>query len=585
MDSTAKPYPKIVTLEDFDFFTPISHRNNCDTITTYWRYVNNTEDTEDFIFTFASTYLSDVVISTASKASKKTFILGYNNRYAAQYIPDRNLLLSIKILKGDTLTYAVQTVGKSYRTYLETEELEGHIRARDNFLLGVFFGICYIFTFFLIGVFIFSKNKFFLYYLFLSEITIFIYLHLSGVGLQYIWSKQINFQQYGGYILYSLYLIAHILFVRLFFNTLLNMRKWDILLKIFIAFLGIIILSTLVAILVPSLELKFSIPIIKNLLYILFFLYGIMVCYIIYYTFKKIRRKEILWTSAGIFLHFIFWILIFSQIENNIIFRNFYSFWFRMNIFHSHLAIPHILFHITMLEYFLIVYYIAISFYRDVKRYSLAQFRLHAIENKILSAFLVGQSNEKKELSQKLHKNIIQDMNVQIDYYAHSHSSIAEKLVEIRNLIISLGEKPSYSEDYVFANTHALVSHVVNDLLEKYMTIEIVQGEHCFDFIDKKDYINLYYIITEIANNIVKHARATHVIIALIFQDGNHIIKIHDNGIGINSENLRSGLGLVNIQKRATLLEGKLSIERDKESGTTIEIAIPMSHLKSDYYE
>lgn len=584
MDSHGKPYSSRNTFDNHFIENTIISKNTIDSTKKNWWYINNT-NTEDFILTLATTNLAEVIISTNYKTSKKSYLLGYNYAYSERIIKDRNLLLPLKILIGDTIQCTIHTKGKSYRTFFETKEIENHIRARDNFLLGVFFGICYIFTFFLIGIYIFSKNKFFLYYLFLSEVTIFIYLHLSGVGFQYLWSKQVYFQQYGGYLLYCLYLIAHIFFVRLFFNTSLNMKKWDMLLKIIVGILGLIITSTLISIIVPHSNIAFSILIIKNLLYILFLIYGFLVFYIIYFTYIKIRRKEIIWTSAGMFLHLIFWILVFSQIENNLMFRNLYSFWFHLNIISSHLPIPHILFHITLIEYFLIVYYIAISFYRDVKRYSLAQFRLHAIENKILSAFIVGQRNEKKELSEKLHNNIVNDLNIQIEYYANTHPPIAEKLVEIRNLIISLGEKPSFSEDFVFANTFALVSHVVKDLLEKHITIEIEQDHHYFDFIDNKDYINLYHIITEIANNIVKHSRATNVIIEIRSQDEYHIIKIHDNGIGINNENSKNGLGLVNIQKRTSQLQGNLSIYKRQDNGTTIQIAIPISHFKSKKYE
>ena len=113
------------------------------------------------------------------------------------------------------------------------------------------------------------------------------------------------------------------------------------------------------------------------------------------------------------------------------------------------------------------------------------------------------------------------------------------------------------------------------------MAIEIIQESRLLDFKEKNNYVNLYHIITEISNNIVKHAKANNVLITMYHDEQFHYIKIHDDGIGFVYENVRSGLGMVNIQKRISLLQGEIKIDNSHFSGTTIVIALPLYLLKN----
>ena len=211
----------------------------------------------------------------------------------------------------------------------------------------------------------------------------------------------------------------------------------------------------------------------------------------------------------------------------------------------------------------------------------MAQFRLHAIENKILSAYITGQYKEKGELSEKLNINIVKDLDTQIEYYRSQNEALTAKLSDIRNHLTSLWEKPLYNDEFVFTSTHDLASHIVQDILAKHVAIEIIQESRLLDFKEKNNYVNLYHIITEISNNIVKHAKANNVLITMYHDEQFHYIKIHDDGIGFVYENVRSGLGMVNIQKRISLLQGEIKIDNSHFSGTTIVIALPLYLLKN----
>lgn len=93
---------------------------------------------------------------------------------------------------------------------------------------------------------------------------------------------------------------------------------------------------------------------------------------------------------------------------------------------------------------------------------------------------------------------------------------------------------------------------------------------------------NLYRIVQEALNNIVRHAHATRVSIALWREENKLLLTIADNGCGFTvdpSRDLRgsTGLGLTSMRDRVRVLHGELQIESSPNNGTTITIQIPLS--------
>jgi signal transduction histidine kinase len=92
--------------------------------------------------------------------------------------------------------------------------------------------------------------------------------------------------------------------------------------------------------------------------------------------------------------------------------------------------------------------------------------------------------------------------------------------------------------------------------------------------------LNLYRIVQEIIHNAVKHAQATELFIQLYKKNNQLVFIANDNGIGFNYDGLNishsAGLGLLNIQNRVTLLNGKLTIKSENCKGTNYIILIPL---------
>ncbi|HKR04909.1 MAG TPA: two-component regulator propeller domain-containing protein, partial [Bacteroidia bacterium] len=83
---------------------------------------------------------------------------------------------------------------------------------------------------------------------------------------------------------------------------------------------------------------------------------------------------------------------------------------------------------------------------------------------------------------------------------------------------------------------------------------------------------NFYLIYKEAINNIVKYAACNNVNINLTCRHSSIYLHIKDDGIGFDIKNKSKGNGLINMQKRAEMLEGILNVSAEPGKGTTIEL-------------
>jgi signal transduction histidine kinase len=90
--------------------------------------------------------------------------------------------------------------------------------------------------------------------------------------------------------------------------------------------------------------------------------------------------------------------------------------------------------------------------------------------------------------------------------------------------------------------------------------------------------ITIYRIIQEVLNNMIKHAKADHIHLAINRNGKNLVINIKDNGIGFNTEELKEskGLGWKNIFSRVSLLNGTIELNSKPKEGTIVYINLTL---------
>lgn len=98
----------------------------------------------------------------------------------------------------------------------------------------------------------------------------------------------------------------------------------------------------------------------------------------------------------------------------------------------------------------------------------------------------------------------------------------------------------------------------------------------------------LYRVAQESLTNVAKHARASHVAVALR-KAGDHIaMEIADNGRSFreqpkNSHEPKMRLGLLGMQERVRLVNGKFKVEPRPGLGTTVRVVIPFNSRGSSF--
>jgi signal transduction histidine kinase len=100
-------------------------------------------------------------------------------------------------------------------------------------------------------------------------------------------------------------------------------------------------------------------------------------------------------------------------------------------------------------------------------------------------------------------------------------------------------------------------------------------------FMSSQKELVIFRIIQEAFNNILKHAKAKNVMIKLYYDQNQIEVMVRDDGEGFVLENFTENkntmakTGLLNMKKRAKLIEGICQITSIPGTGTMIHLAIP----------
>ncbi|MFL5657901.1 MAG: DUF4118 domain-containing protein [Ktedonobacteraceae bacterium] len=144
-------------------------------------------------------------------------------------------------------------------------------------------------------------------------------------------------------------------------------------------------------------------------------------------------------------------------------------------------------------------------------------------------------------------------------------------LAEMHALIFELRPESLVTEGLVAALTKQ-----VEVLRARYkLTVEADLADEPDLSLEKKE--ALYRIAQEALHNIVKHARASSVVLRLARQEKEVLLEVCDNGRGFDPTGPFPGhLGVRSMRERVTKIGGTLSIESASGQGTCIRVRVPL---------
>lgn len=204
-------------------------------------------------------------------------------------------------------------------------------------------------------------------------------------------------------------------------------------------------------------------------------------------------------------------------------------------------------------------------------------------------AIIRAQEEERKQIGMELHDNVNQLLSASLLYLSladkadenkisfydivkNSRHNISEAIADIRRLSHQLAP--------------ATYEHIaVNEIFES--LINSVKAARGFDIslevkgFEKKKIqtdiqLNLYRILQEQLNNIVKYSKAKKVDVQLTCIDNKARLFIADDGVGFDPSAIKNGIGLENIRRRTKLFNGHIEINAAPGKGCRVLVELPV---------
>ena len=205
-------------------------------------------------------------------------------------------------------------------------------------------------------------------------------------------------------------------------------------------------------------------------------------------------------------------------------------------------------------------------------------------QQQITEVVLGAQERERFELGQELHDNINQILatsKLYLDVAIEDKEPRIELLIKSRkNISMAIEEIRKLSKELITPTLNDLgLIQSIKELIRSIQTVKKMKIRLNIFGLDENSLLpeqklNVYRIIQEQLNNILKHAQASTVEIELNKVKEQISLKVKDDGKGFDPRIRRQGIGISNIISRAELYNGKVEIESAPGKGCRLEVIL-----------
>lgn len=245
---------------------------------------------------------------------------------------------------------------------------------------------------------------------------------------------------------------------------------------------------------------------------------------------------------------------------------------------------------LTLFAFFMILY-LALQKRRQYS-FALEKQQLeHKYDSELLQSRIEVQEQALQNLSEELHDNIGQVLSLtkmQLHRIVEKteDESIRKNAQQGTELLVqAISDLRSISHT---ANGGLILNIGLIESIKKEVSyISSVKNINCnfsiegvpYPLTREKDLL-VFRIIQESLANAIKHGSPDKIEIALEYKPGIFSARVTDNGAGFKADTINGskGLGLHNMKVRADMLKGTLNVLSSKETGTTINLDMPVSY-------
>lgn len=211
--------------------------------------------------------------------------------------------------------------------------------------------------------------------------------------------------------------------------------------------------------------------------------------------------------------------------------------------------------------------------------------RIRALAQRLETAY----EDERRALSNVLHESVAQDLyaaRLRLGYVETCAKSKAEAVrgcheagLAIETCIV--GMRQIANDLWPAGFSHHGITAILQHHAEHYadltgLTINVFE-ETPFPALDEAAQLIFFRAAQELLKNVVRHAQARNVTIALKADAAQIAMEVLDDGIGMAEGSVAKlgSLGLLEIRERIAVLGGALDVERNVPRGTKVTVHIP----------
>ncbi|PCI31079.1 MAG: histidine kinase [Flavobacteriaceae bacterium] len=201
-------------------------------------------------------------------------------------------------------------------------------------------------------------------------------------------------------------------------------------------------------------------------------------------------------------------------------------------------------------------------------------------QKKVALQYTIVQENERKRIAEVLHDDVGNKLNIlslwinNEDTWNNERSKkiIAQQIPALIEAVRTISHSlyPVNLERFgLILTIEALISNVNESLpIQLLLNHKYQKRPIYFE-------VQIYRIIQEFLSNVIKHAKATEMLIHIRDTDISLAIILSDNGVGFDTDLLKKGMGLKNIESRIQSIAAISKWKSKKDKGSRLIIKFP----------
>lgn len=228
-----------------------------------------------------------------------------------------------------------------------------------------------------------------------------------------------------------------------------------------------------------------------------------------------------------------------------------------------------------------------------LRRLYIEQMRRELLVNHMVCA----EERERQNLSFQVHNQMGQDLSALKIYFGliekktgksqelEDSKKIVERLIERMHNVSELLCPPELEELGFAAMLEGLIQQY-SRLMEAEFNLKVAED---LPQLSTENGLALYRVVQEALTNILKHAQAKKVDVAIEILDQKAVVSIADNGCGFDTSVLKNILrlyrddgvvhmGLLSLKERIEILNGEMTIFSNLGEGTVIKVLLPLGN-------